>query len=235
MGFPQDQKKTSLSYFTADLCRPIWFNFKEESTVSGVHGYKYILDSGLMGNATENKTNSCYNPNPDLVVNYPDQPNFINDTLNMPIPNGLLNVSSCKFESASYVSLPHFYLADPSLLSQFDEASDLNPNEEEHSAYLTLMPKQGIPLEVAIRMQINVLYRPLKYVQMLEDVPPTFYPTIWFEVTSELPDDMAAQLRLLQWVPKFGDIFGYSFIGIGLTVGIVGILAVRRTVFSNFV
>ena len=79
--------------------------------------------------------------------------------VNMHLPNGLLNVSACKYDSPAYVSFPHFYLADPALLDQFHPESDLKPNEEQHSAYLSLMPKQGIPLEVAIRMQINILYR----------------------------------------------------------------------------
>ena len=183
--FPQNQDKTSISYFTADLCRPIFFNFKEKTQVSGIHGYKYELDSGFFGNATTNSTNSCYNPQPDLVINYPyENVMVMNETLNMHLPNGLLNVSSCNYGSSAYVSLPHFYMADPTLLDQFDESSDLNPNEEDHSAYMSLMPKQGIPLEFAIRMQINILYRPLKYVSILADIEPTFYPAVWFEVTS---------------------------------------------------
>ena len=99
------------------------------------------------------------------------------------LPNGLLNVSKCKFDSAAYVSFPHFYLADPALLDQFHPESDLAPNEAEHSSYITILPKQGIPLEVAIRMQINVLYRPITpWIPFLEGVPTTFYPAIWFEV-----------------------------------------------------
>ena len=138
----------------------------------------------------------------------------------MHLPNGLLNVSACKYDSPAYVSFPHFYLADPALLDQFHNDSDLNPNEEEHSAYLSLMPKQGIPLEVAIRMQINILYRyqstlasPRTYfiyqnsfrpftgfpIHMFEDTEPTFYPAVWFETTTELPDDLASQLRLLEY------------------------------------
>ena len=121
-------------------------------------------------------------------------------------------------------------MADPVLLEQFDERSDLNPNEEEHSAYLTLMPEQGIPLEVAIRMQINVLYRPLtRWVDILADAPPMFYPAVWFEVTTELPPHMAGQLNMLdKWVPLFGDIFGYSFIVIGNVVALTGIGLVLR-------
>ena len=67
---------------------------------------------------------------------------------NLPLYDGLLNVSSCKYNSASYVSFPHFYLADPALLEQFDPRSDLEPRPALHSSHLTLMPRQGIPLEV---------------------------------------------------------------------------------------
>merc|ERR1711970_88320 len=225
--FPQHRDKTSISYFTPDLCRPIFFNFKEETEVSGIHGYKYWLNDGFMGNISVNASNICYNPEPDYIINYYDM-NYTTieeDTLNMPLVNGLLNVSACKFDSAAYVSFPHFYLADQLLIDQFDNRSDLNPNEEEHSAYLTIMPKQGIPLEVAIRMQINVLYRPMPWIKMFEKFTPTFYPAVWFEVTTELPDDMAGQLRFLDnWVPKFGNIFGFGFIGIGGAVSLSGLL-----------
>jgi CD36 family len=79
-----------------------------------------------------------------------------------------------------------------SLTISFD--LDLWPNEAEHASHLSLMPEEGIPLEGAIRLQINVLVRPLDFIDILEDVPTMFYPMIWFETTTELPDDMAAQL-----------------------------------------
>ena len=77
--------------------------------------------------------------------------------------NGLLNVSACKFEAPAFVSYPHFYLADEMLLDQLEEGS-LNPSPEKHESYLSLDPNSGIPLEVAVRMQINALARPLVYV-----------------------------------------------------------------------
>ena len=64
--FPQDRDKTSLSYFTPDLCRPIHFNFKEESEVMGISGYKYVLDEGFIGNSSTNSSNWCYNPHLDF-------------------------------------------------------------------------------------------------------------------------------------------------------------------------
>ena len=74
-------------------------------------------------------------------------------------------------------------MADPELLDQFHPDSDLHPNEAEHSAHITILPQQGIPLDVAIRMQINVLYRHITcHVPLLEHVKPIFYPAVWFEV-----------------------------------------------------
>ena len=123
------------------------------------------------------------------VPNYYDEdgafqlPIPLGEVPNMHLPNGLLNVSSCKFNAAAYVSFPHFYMADPILLDQFHPDSELFPNEEEHGSHITILPKQGIPLEVAIRMQINVLYRPITpYIPLLEGREPVFYPAIWFEV-----------------------------------------------------
>ena len=77
------------------------------------------------------------------------------------MPLGLLNVSSCKFESPAYVSYPHFYLADPKLIEALDPASDLKPDKSKHESYLSLDHRSGIPLEVAVRMQINGLLRPV--------------------------------------------------------------------------
>ena len=59
----------AFSYFTPDLCRPIFFNFKEETTVEGIHGFKYALDEGFWGNSSTNSSNWCYNPEPDMSKN----------------------------------------------------------------------------------------------------------------------------------------------------------------------
>ena len=48
------------------------------------------------------------------------------------------------------------------------------------------------------------------------------------KVKSELPNDMASQLRLLEWVPMFGNIFGGIFLGLGLILAVVGVVQLRR-------
>ena len=165
---------------------------------------------------------------PDFYDDYHTHVHTIPNTPNLHLPNGLLNVSKCKFDSAAYVSLPHFHLADPALLDQFDPESDLAPRDEEHSSYLSILPRQGIPLEVAIRMQINTLYRPItKWIDFLEGHAPTYYPAVWFEVKSELPDDLVSQLKMLEWVPELGHIFGGVFLGLGIILVLGGVILNR--------
>ena len=70
-------------------------------------------------------------------------------------------MTSCKFQAPAYVSYPHFMDVDEMILDQFNETSQIKANRSAHTSYLSLDPKSGIPLEVAIRLQINGLARPL--------------------------------------------------------------------------
>ena len=59
------------------------------------------------------------------------------------------------------------------------------------------MPDQGIILELAIRVQINILYRPFTgyEIDLFKDVAPTFYPAIWFETVVSLPEPLAEDIK----------------------------------------
>ena len=198
----------------------------------------------VSANGTNNSSNTCYNPHPDLVQQPKDVMNGSADideirpvlgAVDLVLYNGLLNVSACKFNAPAYVSFPHFYLADPVLLEPFHPDSDLWPNREQHESYISLMPKPGIPLDVAIRMQINFLTRPLEFVSLLENVSTMNYPMIWFETTTVLTDDIIAQLRLLEIAPKMGNIFGGISIGVGVVFGLLGIVLLRKRSNSQYV
>ena len=129
------------------LRRSIRFTFEKETEVKGVSGYKYTLDSALVDNSLPE--NQCFNP-------YPDQDKF------NPVQfySGLMNVSTCKYDSPAYVSYPHFLHGSPQLVDQFQTGS-LNPSKDKHESYIILEPLSGVPLEVGIRLQINTLMRPL--------------------------------------------------------------------------
>lgn len=194
------------------------------------------------GNGTYNTSNTCYNPHPDLLQQPKgtsgediDDIHPILDLVNIGLYNGLLNASACKFNAPAYVSFPHFYLADPELMEPFHPDSDLWPNRKQHESYISLMPAPGIPLDVAIRMQINFLTRPLEYITLLQDVPTMNYPMIWFETTTVLTDDIIAQLRLLEIAPKMGNIFGGISVGVGVVLGTLGLILFRKRSSSQYV
>ena len=136
--------RKNLILFTAS--RTINFNFAEKTKIKGISGYKYVLDEILFANETFYESNSCFNP-------HPTEEQFL--------PNGFLNVSSCKFDAPAYVSYPHFYLSDAKLLEQFGPGTQMSPSEELHGSSLSLEPGTGVPLDVKVRMQINGLARPI--------------------------------------------------------------------------
>lgn len=53
------------------------------------------------------------------------------------IPTGVLNVSSCTMDSPTFLSLPHFYNADPYYVNAVE---GLQPDEEKHEFFFTLEP-----------------------------------------------------------------------------------------------
>jgi uncharacterized protein YjeT (DUF2065 family) len=51
---------------------------------------------------------------------------------------------------------------------------------------------------------------------LLDGLEPTFYPTFWFEITTELDDTTSDLLKWLGVAPKLGIVFGLILIAIGL-------------------
>ncbi len=58
----------------------------------------------MIYNETEIPENECFNPHP--------LPDYY-------LPNGMLDVSTCKFEAPAYVSFPHFYKTDPEIRTRY--------------------------------------------------------------------------------------------------------------------
>lgn len=53
------------------------------------------------------------------------------------VPSGVLNVTTCRMDSPIFLSLPHFYGADPYYINLVD---GLKPEKEKHEFYITLEP-----------------------------------------------------------------------------------------------
>ncbi|EFN81088.1 protein croquemort [Harpegnathos saltator] len=113
-------------------------------------------------------------------------------------PSGLINVSSCRYGAPVFMSLPHFHKTDPSLLNQIE---GLNPNDGDYDFSITLEPTTGIPLEVAAKLQVNILVQPSEIVSLFKNVPRIYFPIMWFNLTVEITKEMASDLKQLLALP----------------------------------
>uniref|UniRef100_A0A1Y1K1C6 Scavenger receptor class B member 1 n=1 Tax=Photinus pyralis TaxID=7054 RepID=A0A1Y1K1C6_PHOPY len=111
-------KKDYIGFFSPDMCRYVQLDYEEDKSLSGISGYKYSAQAGMLDNGTLRPENECF-CNGDCV------------------PSGMLNVSSCRYGTPAFVSLPHFYGADPTYLSRVE---GLHPEKDKHEMYITLEP-----------------------------------------------------------------------------------------------
>lgn len=88
------------------------------STQEGVTGRKYSSDETIFDNGLKMKSHKCY-------------------CVGECIPPGALNISLCKWGAPAFISLPHFYLADPSYRENID---GMNPSKEKHELSITIEP-----------------------------------------------------------------------------------------------
>ncbi|KAJ9578473.1 hypothetical protein L9F63_005293, partial [Diploptera punctata] len=200
--FPPDRTKDTLEMFSSDLCRSIAFEYAEDTEVHGISGYRYVLGKNLLDNGTDNPANWC---------------NCGGECL----PQGAINVSSCRHGAPAFVSYPHFLDADS---FYFNNIRGMNPDPQKHRFYLTLEPNTGIPLDVAARFQINLLLQPSDYIAMYYDVPTIFFPMMWFEERATMSEELATQLSSLLLVRVLGTYLSIIFIFLGILLFSCGII-----------
>ena len=85
----------------------------------GVTGEKFISHKNILDNGTNVPSRKCYCENTECV------------------PSGALNVSLCKYGAPAFISLPHFYLGDPSYRQSI---IGMKPDEKKHGTYLIIEP-----------------------------------------------------------------------------------------------
>jgi scavenger receptor class B protein 1 len=118
--FSLDQSRDSIYLFTPDMCRSIPFDYKEDVDVHGLTGYRFVAGKRAVDNGSEFGENSCYSAGSEESV-----------------PSGVMNISACRYSSPIFMSYPHFYEADESLLNG---VGGLHPEKEKYQSYITLDP-----------------------------------------------------------------------------------------------
>ncbi|XP_011639607.1 protein croquemort-like [Pogonomyrmex barbatus] len=205
--WPPLQDNKTLSLFIPDICTSLTLSFVNTTTVQGLTGRKYIGDKSTLDNGETVVARKCYCPNGDCG------------------PSGTLNISSCKFGAPAFVSMPHFYLADPSYR---DAITGMLPDEKKHKSSLVLEPTTGIPLLVKAQLQLNLLVEPVDGMSMFENITKTYIPMLWFTQEANLTDTYANKVQLFLILPSLGTVTFFGIAGIGILIFFIGLFIYIR-------
>ncbi|XP_076321091.1 scavenger receptor class B member 1-like isoform X2 [Tachypleus tridentatus] len=168
-----------LTMFVTDICRSITLKFHEETHVKGVKAYSYVADKNMLSSEEDDSSHNCF---------------CLSDATTC-LPSGGLNVSSCQYNAPAVVTYPHFLHADPAYAST---VTGVKAVPEEHRMFIDIQPEMGIPMNVAARMQINIVFERIEGISFFENITSrTYFPIFWFSETAQLDESMAKQLRLV--------------------------------------
>ncbi|CAL1267903.1 unnamed protein product [Larinioides sclopetarius] len=193
---PTKSHRDYVTLFVTDICRSLSFSYLATTDVKGIRAYRYWADDKQLDNGKYNPENKCFCPE------------------GICLPAGGLNVSSCKFDAPAVVSYPHFLFAD-SIYSQ--GVIGMKPNPQEHRMYLDIVPEMGVPLGVAARMQINIVFEAIPNITQFENITNRIYfPILWFSETAVAGDDIISQLNLvLNTVPLITNVISFFMVSVG--------------------
>ncbi|XP_069695607.1 protein peste-like isoform X2 [Periplaneta americana] len=195
--FPPGQTKNRpLKVFAVDLCRWVLFDFVEEVEVNDILGYRYALSKTFLDNGTRNPDTEC-------------------NCGGTCLPQGALNVSTCRKGAPAFASYPHFLDADPYYTRN---VQGLSPDPEKHRFHLTIEPTTGAVLDVAARLQINIFLQPNERISLLQNVPTMMFPMMWFEERATISPELSASLRMVLRLPLIGIICSVCLLLLGLVL-----------------
>ncbi|XP_037930275.1 scavenger receptor class B member 1-like, partial [Teleopsis dalmanni] len=158
---PRERTKADMVYlYDKDLCRVIPLKYQEAVEKDGIDADLFNLAEDSYGDSQNNPDNECF------------------DTKDYAPVKGLQNISPCQFGAPVYISNPHFYAADTSLL---DAVEGLKPNKSLHETFFKIQPKIGVPLEGKVRIQLNLRVTRAPNVFPVKDFRDFVFPIMWME------------------------------------------------------
>ncbi|XP_033312936.1 protein croquemort-like isoform X1 [Bombus bifarius] len=197
---PLPDNKT-VSFFVPDICTSMSVTYDNTTIHEGLIGAKYISDDTIFDNGSIVPSRSCYCEGEC-------------------VPSGALNISLCKWGAPAFISLPHFYLADPSYR---ENINGMKPSKEKHELSISIEPKTGVPLYVHAQLQLNLLMQPDHEMSMFKNIKKTFIPMLWFTQEAYLTSNYAHIIKFIIILESLGSITCYGIACIGILIISTGI------------
>ncbi|KAI4454900.1 scavenger receptor class b type-1 sr-b1 [Holotrichia oblita] len=175
--FPSSlDKNETIYFFRKSLCRAKPMVYVNSTTSSGLKGYVYKFAENANDNGKYDEKNKCFCKTSKCL------------------PPGLLDVRYCYYGFPIGLSYPHFLDADQSLLDMVD---GLAPNRSNHESYFVIQPESGLPLDLAVRYQINMALGNLDSISNVGKFSNMVIPMLWTENRLyTLPADLASRFHM---------------------------------------
>ncbi|XP_072228246.1 scavenger receptor class B member 1 isoform X1 [Leuresthes tenuis] len=194
-------KESTLPFYSPDACRSLELVFQRPGEMRGIPSYRFVAPKTMFANGSDYAPNEGFCPCRQ---------------------SGLLNVSSCRQNSPVFISHPHFFNADPVLL---DYVLGLHPNEEEHGLFIDIHPLTGVPLNVSIRLQLNLYMKRVSGITETGKISEVVMPMLWFEENGYIDGPVLTTFHTnLVVLPAVMEYMQYTFIGLGLLTILVAML-----------
>jgi lysosome membrane protein 2 len=159
--------------FTSDLCRSIYAEYVQDSSILDVPTYLFTAPESVFAAPSDNPDNAGF-----CIPNC--------------LPAGLLNMTYCIPDAPVIMSPPHFYQTDSSVLNLVD---GLAPSDDCRTE-LNLEPTTGLVLNAQKKLQINMGVEPVSGFPDMAKLPPVLYlPYVWLNESAVVDEESAAQLR----------------------------------------
>lgn len=193
--------------FTTDLCRALFFKYEKDRTVKDISLYRFTTTPELFANHSVN----------------PDNGAFCNKEKCW--GSGLLSVGQCQDgDPPVFMSAPHFYQGDPSLVAAIN---GLHPEESLHATHLDIEPITGVTMVAHKRLQINILVQKTEYIRLMNKLESedNFLPVLWVHESAEIDQASADKFKKDVLHPRYIlNVVSYCVIGFGTLLVLIALI-----------
>uniref|UniRef100_A0A8C3AHC8 Scavenger receptor class B member 1 n=1 Tax=Cyclopterus lumpus TaxID=8103 RepID=A0A8C3AHC8_CYCLU len=202
---PFMSRESTLPFYSPDACRSLELVYQRDGVMEGIPLYRYVAPKTMFANGSDYAPNEGFCPCRQ---------------------SGLLNVSSCRHNSPVFISHPHFFNADPVLL---DFVHGLKPTEDEHGLFIDIHPLTGVPLNVSIRLQLNLYMKRVSAITETGKISEVVMPMIWFEESGYIDGPILSTFYTnLVVLPAVMEYMQYGFIVLGVVIILIAALVHHR-------
>ncbi|XP_048877099.1 scavenger receptor class B member 1 isoform X2 [Brienomyrus brachyistius] len=152
--------ESTLPFYSPDACRSMELVYQRPGVLQGIPVYRFVAPTTLFANGSDYASNEGFCPCRQ---------------------SGIQNVSTCRFNAPVFISHPHFYNGDPVLR---DFVQGLDPSEDKHGLFIDIHPDTGVPMNVSIRLQLNLYIKAVSNIKQTGKISEVVMPMIWFEEVS---------------------------------------------------